>query len=521
MRSSEALFGGIVLLFFCGSCSAYTRTRPGPSGSESLVQTQTQRETPSLHPPFNRTQRAEPVPYHLSHKLRVYQLRKPQQQQGVDLQASADQWGSESGQQGHEETVLAEELLVLLIPGPDLNPPLESEMPVKSEVWLPIPAQSVAVYCGEETASVEVKQDFLGNSQLVNPADLTLGGCAAHFVNDGVLHFRTDLQGCNSTMAMTEEALIYSFSLRYDPKAVGSTAILKTNAAEMVVECQYPRRQYASSGAVRPTWSQFAAGMWAEQQLHFSLRLMTEDWQSPRPSSTYFLSEVIQVEAAVLGGSHIPLRVFVDSCVATVSMHPESTPRYPFITNHGCLSDSMVTGSKSYFMPRSHEDKLHFQLKAFKFHQDDRNLLYITCHLKATALSAPVDSQHKACSFLTDRWVASGGDNLVCGCCETSCDQQGRHRRHAASSPQQVALEGTASLGPITLEGSVMEGSVLEVAPPSKPATLSQTQESSRAASYWSTALLCGAGVALAALVLASVAFCRKTQKSVSYDVPT
>lgn len=40
-------------------------------------------------------------------------------------------------------------------------------------------------------------------------------------------------------------------------------------------------------------------------------------------------------------------------------------------------------------------------------------------------------------------------------------------------------------------------------------------------ASYWSTALLCGAGVALAALVLASVAFCRKTQKSVSYDVPT
>lgn len=38
-----------------------------------------------------------------------------------------------------------------------------SQMPVKSEVWLPIPAQSVAVYCGEETASVEVKQDFLGN----------------------------------------------------------------------------------------------------------------------------------------------------------------------------------------------------------------------------------------------------------------------------------------------------------------------------------------------------------------------
>lgn len=40
---------------------------------------------------------------------------------------------------------------------------------------------------------------------------------------------------------MTEEALIYSFPLRYDPKAVGSTAILKTNAVQTVVECQYPR----------------------------------------------------------------------------------------------------------------------------------------------------------------------------------------------------------------------------------------------------------------------------------------
>lgn len=72
--------------------------------------------------------------------------------------------------------------------------------------------------------------------------------------------------------------------------------------------------------------------------------------------------------------------------------------------------------------------------------------------------------------------MASGGDNVVCGCCETSCDQQGRQRRHVASSAQQVVLEGTASLGPITLEGSV-----LEVELPSKPAALSRTQETSLA----------------------------------------
>lgn len=40
---------------------------------------------------------------------------------------------------------------------------------------------------------------------------------------------------------MTEEALIYSFSLLYSPKAIGNTAVLKTNPAQMVVECHYWR----------------------------------------------------------------------------------------------------------------------------------------------------------------------------------------------------------------------------------------------------------------------------------------
>lgn len=46
---------------------------------------------------------------------------------------------------------------------------------------------------------------------------------------------------------------------------------------------------------------------------------------------------------------------------------------------------------------------------------------------------------------------------MVCSCCETRCDQQGRRKRQTASSAQQVALGGLVSLGPITLEGTVME----------------------------------------------------------------
>lgn len=41
---------------------------------------------------------------------------------------------------------------------------------------------------------------FSGNGQLISPADLTLGGCAALHVDDHILQFQTDLQGCNTTM---------------------------------------------------------------------------------------------------------------------------------------------------------------------------------------------------------------------------------------------------------------------------------------------------------------------------------
>lgn len=61
---------------------------------------------------------------------------------------------------------------------------------------------------------------------------------------------------------------------------------------------------------------------------------------------------------------------------------------------------------------------------------------------------------------------------MVCSCCDTSCDQQGRRKRQAESISPPVALEGMASLGPITLEGNF-----LGVELPSKPAPLRETQE--------------------------------------------
>ncbi|XP_040888564.1 zona pellucida sperm-binding protein 3-like [Toxotes jaculatrix] len=527
MGFREAVLLGFLLLFTRGNLCVASQNWFNLSINETLNQIAQEQVTASSQLPrtlqttdhqSNRTQQSDPARSPASYRLRSYQLRNPavskqkaaqplaewtqtfQNPQRLELTSEQlDQW----------ETVLAQELLKLPFHGPDMNPPVaqEPKVLVKLEQRVPVPADSVAVRCGESEITIEVKQDFLGNGQLIRPSDLTLGGCAALDTADHILQFQTELQGCGSRMTMTEDALIYSFSLMYSPTAIGKTFILKTNPAEVVIECHYQRRHYVSSNAVRPTWKQFASNMLAEQKLHFSLRLMTDDWQSQRPSSVYFLSDVMHIEAAVLQAHHVPLRVYVDSCVATVNPDPGSQPRYPFINNHGCLTDAKLTGAKSYFMQRSQEDKLHFLLKAFRFHQDHRNSLYITCHLKATTVSATINSQLKACSFLTEanRWVASGGDNKVCSCCETSCTEQRRRRGLAADAglPLDLQWEGTAALGPILLEENILLEELTEVSElPSEPVSLLQTHKVIQAASYPSIALLCGVGAALAVVLL-------------------
>ncbi|XP_071320683.1 zona pellucida sperm-binding protein 3-like [Trachinotus anak] len=540
MGLGEAVLLGSVLLFSCGNLCVASRNWLNFSTNETLNQIPQEEVTASLQLPrspqtadhqSNRTEQGDPVRSPVSYRLRSYQLRNPAVSKQSPAQPLAEQTQTFQNHERSEarkltseqleprETALAQELLK----GPNLHPPVkqESKVRVKIEQRVPVPADSVAVRCGEGGVTVEVKQNFLGNGQLIRPSDLTLGGCAALDAADHILHFQTELQGCGSTMTMTQDALIYSFSLMYSPTPIGNTFILRTGQAEVVIECHYQRRHYVSSNAMRPTWKLFASNMLAEQQLHFSLRLMTEDWQSQRPSSVYFLSDVMHIEAAVLQGHHAPLRVYVDSCVATVNPDPRSQPRYPFISNHGCLTDAKLTGAKSYFMQRSQEDKLHFLLKAFRFHQDHRNALYITCHLKATTLSVPIDSQHKACSFLTEanRWVASGGDNKVCGCCESSCSEQRWKRSLAADDglPSDLQWEGTAALGPILLE-ELTEVSEL----PPEPILLLQTRVI-QTASHPSIALLCGVGAALAVVLLGfmGAVTCSRLHKPTAHTVCT
>ncbi|KAM9328440.1 zona pellucida sperm-binding protein 3-like [Pholidichthys leucotaenia] len=507
----------LFVLFFSGGDFGFASQNIfNLSANETLQQTPKEQVT-SLHLPrsqqtanqeSNQVEQSDLVHLPATYQLGRFELREPKSLQLVGQTAQKPQ-----ASEGREE-LEQWECNSLRIP---------SQVLVKQQ-QMPIPASSVAVHCGEEKVTIEVKQNFLGNGQVIHPSDLTLEECTAVDTEDDTVRFEVELDGCGSTVTMTEEALIYTFTLKYSPRPIGNTFILKTNPAEVAVQCYYQRRHYVNSNAMRPTWTPFASNVEAEQQLQFSLRLMTEDWQSQRPSSVYFLSEVMHIEAAVIQGHHAPLRVYVDNCVAALSPDPNSQPRYLFISDHGCLTDAKLTGAKSYFMQRSQEDKLHFQLKSFMFHLDDRKSIYITCRLKATTAFVPVDSQHKACSFLTEakRWVASGGDNEVCSCCETSCSE--RRQKRSLDGNAALQWERSVVLGPILMQDEELTHPLDEelTEHPPEPVSMLQIQAATPAALNSIVVLLCGVGAVLAAvLVFIGREIFRRVQKPTGHAVCT
>ncbi|KAI7798637.1 zona pellucida 3 [Triplophysa rosa] len=280
------------------------------------------------------------------------------------------------------------------------------EEPVQLEILFelryPLSPNSIGAQCGENSVYVEVMEDFFGTGKLLMASGFALGGCGpiGQDNNARVLLFESELHGCGSSSNQKYE-LVYTFSLVYTPQEIVYTFSLVYTPQEISNGCHYPRMHNVSSNVLVPTWVPYAATKVAEERLVFSFKLMT---------GLYYTA----FNASVKTYNHVPLCVFVDRCVATVSPDVNSAPRYSFIENNGCLVDAKFTGSSSRYLPRTQIDKLQFQLEAFRFQQ-----IYITCILKAV----PV-------------WV--------CGCCDSTCS--------SSSASDQVLGDlrwEQASIGPL------------------------------------------------------------------------
>uniref|UniRef100_A0A3Q3DC00 Zona pellucida sperm-binding protein 3 n=1 Tax=Hippocampus comes TaxID=109280 RepID=A0A3Q3DC00_HIPCM len=298
------------------------------------------------------------------------------------------------------------------------DPPAEEEprFPPHFELKKPPEASdAILVVCEENSVRVEAKRDLLGIGQLVKAADVTLGGCPAtgEDTRHQVLIFESELHQCGSRLLVT----------------------LTDVGLEIDISSHHIRFlcHDVSSGFLSPTWASFNDSQVSEESLYFSFRLMTDDWQVARPSSQFTLGDMMKFEVSVKQFHHTPLRVTVDDCVATVVRNVDTVPRYSFLDHGWCLFDSQLTGSGSRFLPRSRDDRLQFEVEAFKFQEDERGI-YITCNLKATAATSLADSLNKACSF-NNGWTEASGVHQACSCCDADCGTGSRKQVRGNQSP--------------------------------------------------------------------------------------
>ncbi|KAB0404300.1 hypothetical protein E2I00_019040 [Balaenoptera physalus] len=125
---------------------------------------------------------------------------------------------------------------------------------------------------------------------------------------------------------MTPHTLVYAIILHYNSLPANSSGIWRTNPTVIPIKCSYTRRRSVSSKAIQPTWIPFSSTLSSQQRLKCTMRLMTESWSSERNSTSFQLRDVIHIQTDVHTGSHVALRLSIDSYVAMRTPNTESTP---------------------------------------------------------------------------------------------------------------------------------------------------------------------------------------------------
>ncbi|KAK9534976.1 hypothetical protein VZT92_007386 [Zoarces viviparus] len=319
---------------------------------------------------------------------------------------------------------------------------------------------TVRVQCTDASMIIVVKADLFNNGRLVYLEELYLGEpehsqrtqCRAVAAGDSEYVIEAGLQDCGSKLTISDDAVIYSNKLIVSP-AASYLGITRRTHAVVPVSCHYKRTHLVSS---------------IDQQLHlapstpaevsiaaFSLKLMTDDWTSETFSRTFYIGGLLHLKASYTGPDSAQRRLFIDSCVVTLSPDAMSVPRYKFIENHGCLTDAKEEGSNALFQPRTSASSLQLQLDVFLFYEDSRNSIFITCQLKATSemwMSSPIN---KACNYVHSRWLNEDGRD-VCRCCDRICSKStpGYDTNVRPQIPEEIVAGGTVTLGPLMVFNS-------------------------------------------------------------------
>nr|XP_042714108.1 zona pellucida sperm-binding protein 3-like [Chrysemys picta bellii] len=198
-----------------------------------------------------------------------------------------------------------------------------------------MPLGSVSVVCGSSRLQITVLVDLFGNGVTVSTRELTLGaGCAVTTVGPDRFQLEYLLSACGATMEFLPDTIHYRNFLHYRPSAV--RGVIRASAFSLPIDCFYPRTSNVSSLGLQPTWVPFSSTLMHRRHLDFALDVYDSTWLSPLSDPTYYLGDLINIQASVRTGSHVPLRIYVDECVARPSA--ASSMKYEVITDHGSTS---------------------------------------------------------------------------------------------------------------------------------------------------------------------------------------
>ncbi|KAG5277911.1 hypothetical protein AALO_G00092750 [Alosa alosa] len=308
----------------------------------------------------------------------------------------------------------------------------------------------IKVICHPDYMELQMDADLLGIGVLVDVEDIRLGpsdqsgeACRAFPTEPEKYVIDAPLTDCGMQHVITEDQLLYTNTLEYSP-GPSSDGLIRTQPASFPIVCYYKRKFDLSSIPVMPTWVPFMSTRADEGQLVFSLHLMTDDWASQRATMTYYLGDILNIEASVEQFNHNPMRVFVDNCVATVTPDVDSVPRYDFV-DQGCLMDSFLMRSSARFLPRLQHNKLQFQLDSFRFHQEERPELYISCLLRAET-GTVLDG--RACSFIDNSWQSADSEDRLCdSCVSLRGSAQSPASNQKGSMPASQSSAGSSGAG--------------------------------------------------------------------------
>ncbi|XP_067252420.1 zona pellucida glycoprotein 3d tandem duplicate 1 [Chanodichthys erythropterus] len=291
---------------------------------------------------------------------------------------------------------------------PQVNPQLNQVSPVRN-------ARGVEVWCGYSKISVRMNKKLLGFRG--SPSSFHLGTCPVSRSDKNFLYFHYDLNDCDSSLKMKRGQIVYSNTVRYTPEPQGP--VIRAMPLTLNIQCLYNRFHYSYKIGFLPVVREHMFHKIFERSAKFSISVCNERWERLEENGSFVLGKPMYFEVSAAHTS-MDERIFVDSCYATASKDPKSTPQHNVISNFGCMEDSRIQGSLSRFLQRQSKI-IRFSVDAFLLPQVTGTPFYLHCTISVhNATSATA----KSCTYnnAERRWGELVTDASVCACCDSTCE---------------------------------------------------------------------------------------------------